>query len=184
MPAWIYPIRLTRVANAHERLNAICRHLKACTVASSGLHTVEVTEHRGLVAGRHNRSEVAVCWRHAEMLVTALGWVRQDEEMGESIVTECHAAQSSGGADLVLMRGHCAWLFEAAAGTGINRRKKHRVDSRKLQAEQNALLNGDVVQVVRKFRVVPEAVVADLPRETQAGVVVTLNDVSIIAIPD
>jgi hypothetical protein len=182
MPAWIHPIRLTTIADAHERLNAICSHLRACSRACDGQERINVTYYAGIVADGHDRSEVDRCCGHAELIAVVLGWAEQNTETADAIVTECHAAQSSGGADLVLLKGDTVHLFEAAAGTGINIKQKHKDDVRILVAEEMALLSGRIVKAVKKYRVVPTSVLAGLPLAARSSVLASIGDVSVIHI--
>src|SRR6266436_1012359 len=100
MPAWIHPIRLTTVQDALERLTACCHHLRRCLDCAASTEEVLIDKHPGLEVGTRNRMEIVNCLNHAELLATALTWANSDPRTAGAIVSECHAAQSSGGADL------------------------------------------------------------------------------------
>jgi hypothetical protein len=163
MPAWIHPIRLTTVANAQSRLAEACHHLTACLEPGEVAATVVVGEFPGVESGQKNRAEVQNCVAHAGLLLSALAWAARDQGNDRALVIECHGAQSSGVADLTLLVGDTALLFEASAGAGLNVKKKHKHDVRALAAERAALLKGASVQHVLTFRVVPTAAVGSLP---------------------
>lgn len=101
MPAWIHPLRLTTLANAHARVSGICSHLQNCLTSTSAhsLSTVIVPPYSGVEHGTHDRGEVERCVNHAKLIAFALRWAMEHEGAKAAIVVECHCAQSSGAAD-------------------------------------------------------------------------------------
>ena len=171
MPAYIHAIRLTTVADALQRLTAICTHLEGNVNASPANSAAKIEAHDGIEDGIHNRGEVETCVRHARLIASVLEWLSSHELMKDATVIECHGSQSYGAADLVVLLRSTVWLFEAGSGTGNNVLKKHRQDLKLLNAEQLSLLRGAVVTEVQKFRVVPPVVLGELPLTARNAVV-------------